>query len=815
MAANNTSFTYKDSDGRDVRLGKILNKGGAAGIIYNVSRKPKLVAKIFKTPTDQLHLFIKEMVGDYKNGRINIELTWVDNNKTNLGTWPVELLYDEHEVFKGYLMPKAQGIELQKVIYSSNNYPKYKHFTKVKNKLILAHRLAVVFSNFYKSGNYTNGDVKPQNIFVDELGFPMILDLDNLTIHKGSRKLVNLEKNPGTPNYQAHDYKDDIYTDYFSIAVIFYELIFGIHPYTGSAKDNNIVETQTMINHRMFVHGRKKSFFFMIPHPHVSFETAINKKIQTLFHRAFDLDNPTKRPNMEEWSIAFFEFIQSQKTFKKTYQPNLKNIKPKRKKTYSGNSSSGIFSATGTGGYKSKPSPVFNQKKFDEIRLEFVCVRFFLILFVGYYCIYMQTQWVYLFVSFIVFLIYYNSLNKRSIKHFGMSWSDVSKKNKFIKSNKSQNHLLLTTILFLSLAATVGMVVLYYPKYSDVSWLFYFGFIASITVIISYFIFRAIKKRSLVTIYLIICVGTCWFEYEQIKPPSNLKQLYACKCLYDGPGFAETSDARRQFFDDLTIEDQWLRRKCSEVFNPSWSDGSIDEIIQGGKIAVEEARFIANYFLGCTAPLKPVTDYNNSNIEEMPAATEEREEVAFHDNSNVKPFPDAVEETDSDLLSFEEFKRNNIILEKDLVLKGGYWIHSSRGWNYSDSVIVIGESANLKRNYFIPKGSEYYTEEGISFPSTDGFGYHEARRDIYLNIDTDGYRQIEDALDENWTLSRLGLGDEIITKGNIIKFRDEETEYGVFFIQNTPKAFRDYKYSGVKEESFVLQKNLQIIFQGP
>jgi len=208
--------------------------------------------------------------------------------------------------------------------------------------------------------------------------------------------------------------------------------------------------------------------------------------------------------------------------------------------------------------------------------------------------------------------------------------------------------------------------------------------------------------------------------------------------------------------------------------------------------AIEEARYIVKNY-GCPGIGDISQGENNPKIEDV-YASESRGQIS------------------SDLISLEKFKEDNIIVEKDLVLKGGNIVYPSKGRNHSESLIVISESPNLNRSYFVPKGSSYYTQQGLSIKSTKGFGENEAIRDIYLSIDGDGYSQIKEEKNQNWTLTRLGLGDKIIVKGSDVKFRNEDTEYGVYFIQNTQQAFENYKLKAVKEEAFVTKENFDIIF---
>ncbi len=335
--------------------------GGAAGKIYNVKGQPKLVAKIFKKKQSKNDSDrIREMVNDYKAGNVKLDLVWENNYKTKLGTWPIDILSDQRGNVIGYLMPKANGIELLEI--TENNFrknPNYKSFSNTKNKFILCHRLAVVFSNFYKDGFYSNGDIKPQNIFIDIKGYPMILDLDNVTIKK-KNKILKPKFVQFTPEYMAHDWNGDIYSDYFSIAVIFYELMFGIKPYVGSLKSGKLPRIKEKIDHRYFVHGRKKREFSVIPKPHDAFNT-LPSNLQTLFHKAFDLDDKTKRPNMKEWSQAFYQYLINKKTITPTYQPNVKTTKKKRS-TRKKKSTGTLFTPKTTSATVQKPSGKLSKK---------------------------------------------------------------------------------------------------------------------------------------------------------------------------------------------------------------------------------------------------------------------------------------------------------------------------------------------------------------------------------------------------------------------------------------------------------------------
>ena len=99
LATNRNQIYNSLLTGKTVKLTDQIGKGGA-GSIHKVSRKRSVVAKILFRPTKDTELRIKEMVKDYQNGKINLDLNWKNNIKTKLGTWPIELLYDDQKKFK-------------------------------------------------------------------------------------------------------------------------------------------------------------------------------------------------------------------------------------------------------------------------------------------------------------------------------------------------------------------------------------------------------------------------------------------------------------------------------------------------------------------------------------------------------------------------------------------------------------------------------------------------------------------------------------------------------------------------------------------
>ena len=748
--ANNLKQTYYISNGKTIKTSGLIHKGGAAGSIHKVYRKPKLVAKIFFNPTKDLELRIKEMVKDYQNGKIKLELEWANKIKTNLGTWPIELLYDNKKKFKGYVMPKANGIELQNI--SSNRfdkYPKYKEFSTLRNKLILCQRLAVVFSNFYKSGNYSNGDIKPQNIYVDDKGYPMILDLDNLTINNKAPK----SKNPGTPGYKAHDYKDDIYTDYFSIAIIFYELIFAIHPYVGSSKNNKIVTKQDFINHRMFAHGRKKKNFHIIPPPHDAFNKVINKEIQILFHQAFDLDDPKKRPNMEIWAKTLLNFIFSRSEHKDTdtYKPNQKAPPPPRRKTTKKGTRGTLFPrppkpkprGKTTAPYATPQSHPALHKKYIRHYVISIFIMVFCIIYGGVDSgdVFSATVG-----SFGIWCLYYYLYwKKKVVKAFGPQWQQYFTLGAIFKIKKTKANNLKKSVL---------------------------DYLASFAVLIlSIWVFN--DSNSVENDLLYDFIDDDILEiYVPILMIINIVYFWPVRYLYK---------VSNKFFSKILIAIRFL-----------------SSII-----------LLLLYLIAAFNLLVKENNYNDF-VDQYVSTVEEAYDKIIDPNQEI-----TTQKYNTSFDAFMDFKKSHKVIHKDLIYKGGL-IDYRKGWNSTDSLIIIEKSENIKKHYFIKKGTSYETRDGISFNSTQGYGWTSAKRKIYLDIDEYGMEQIRDKGGwQTWQVRRLGLGDEIIVSGSDIKFNKEDNDFGVYFIENNIESFKRYISNNSFEEEFISESSLNKIFKKP
>lgn len=266
-------------------------------------------------------------------------------SKSHIVCWVREVIYDKGE-FVGFLMPMAfaQSIQLYELctpkIRNSINSIWSKKFDRnskegIVARLKLCTNIAVAIQTIHSLNNYVLVDLKPQNILVTPDGKISLIDCDSIQIYQNGKLLYRsaVATQEYTPPEASRLNKDKINQswDYFSLAIVFYELIFGIHPYTasfkGKYKDANSIDLK--IKNGLFVHGNKKGHISVLPSLHENFHI-IPKSLRKLFDRAFTNGhkNPRTRPSVSEWGSAIFKEISSN-TPKKKFNTNIASSKNK------------------------------------------------------------------------------------------------------------------------------------------------------------------------------------------------------------------------------------------------------------------------------------------------------------------------------------------------------------------------------------------------------------------------------------------------------------------------------------------------------
>jgi len=234
--------------------------------------------------------------------------------------WPQELLFDKNKQFVGFLMPWVAGEKLE--LLSLPKLPK-KHSLiwndfdfdvdlKLKKRLDLCYKIASSIQSIHQTERYTLIDLKPDNIMVSPDGKVALVDLDSVEVVENGETLYDAPV--ATPEYtppdsylenNAVDPTQEDPWDRFGMAVIFYKLLLGIHPYAASAKApyEQYTSLYQKIEQGFYVHNPKiRQQLLAVPERHERYQK-LPIAIQQLFERCFinGHHKPYARPSAEEW----------------------------------------------------------------------------------------------------------------------------------------------------------------------------------------------------------------------------------------------------------------------------------------------------------------------------------------------------------------------------------------------------------------------------------------------------------------------------------------------------------------------------------
>jgi len=233
--------------------------------------------------------------------------------------WPSNTVYFSDNRFAGFLMPLAKGEKLETLCHSQlpknlgSDWQKFDRSNPnaLQLRLKLCFNISVALYQINSLRNYVLVDMKPENIMVQANGLISIIDIDSIEILQGGKVLYPAEV--ATPDYTPPEYYFGVKPgksairetwDHFSMAVIFYRILCGIHPFSGTCNPphHQINTHDALIQHGLFPHIRNGYHFRVVPPPHHTFKN-LNQQVQDLFVRCFDKGHsvPDYRPSAEEW----------------------------------------------------------------------------------------------------------------------------------------------------------------------------------------------------------------------------------------------------------------------------------------------------------------------------------------------------------------------------------------------------------------------------------------------------------------------------------------------------------------------------------
>lgn len=328
-------ITLKTSSGRTIKIEDTpFAKGGEGGVHKIISPSNSgLCAKIY---------FPKERNVQRKN---KIEYM-VNNSPPNLSSnnhiicWAKEAVYQGNE-FLGFTMSLAFNGSIQlyelctpklKAKLAQKWKAKYDRDNSVgiQSRLKLCTNLSAAIHSVHQFNNYVIVDLKPQNVLVTVDGKVSLIDCDSIQISSNGRVLFPARV--ATPEYvppegtRLNPSKNIVPQtwDRFSMAIMFYEVIFGLHPYAASfnGRYQNSTTLDSKIKDGLFVHGKNKSYVSVMPPLHNNF-SIIPNSLKQLFDRAFNRGHqmPYVRPSAEEWGKTIYQELRNGST---SFTPTIK-----------------------------------------------------------------------------------------------------------------------------------------------------------------------------------------------------------------------------------------------------------------------------------------------------------------------------------------------------------------------------------------------------------------------------------------------------------------------------------------------------------
>jgi DNA-binding helix-hairpin-helix protein with protein kinase domain len=286
---------YYTHSGKPIILGSRIAKGGE-GEVYNLENSDRCI-KIY-------HPNLRNRDREEKLKHMCSNLPTGNSHKMFRICWPEELVYSGSG-FVGFLMQKAYDdsimayhlcqVSIPNKLSSSwqQTYDRQSYNGTI-NRLKLTTNIAASIHHIHKSGNYVLADLKPQNILLTLDGKVSLIDLDSIQVSGNHDEIFKAPVS--TPEYTPPEAKYLIKNnhlistnwDIFSLGVIIYEVLCGIHPYAGTANPphDNLTTICDKIENNLTHINVGKGSFSALPQPHMNFYQ-FSSGLQSIFKQTF------------------------------------------------------------------------------------------------------------------------------------------------------------------------------------------------------------------------------------------------------------------------------------------------------------------------------------------------------------------------------------------------------------------------------------------------------------------------------------------------------------------------------------------------
>jgi len=231
--------------------------------------------------------------------------------------WPKSILKNAQGECVGFLMPEIKGGRELLDVYNPQRYQRQKLEVNWQFLHITAQNIASIIEAIHAAG-YVLGDIKPQNILVNNQALPSIIDTDSFQVRnpkngKIYRCLVGSEGYT-PPELSGEDFAQVEQTevhDRFRLAVIIYQLLFGGQtPFQGKwVGPGENPEPSELVRQGLWLYGTNS---LIQPVDRTIPLAIVALEIQQCFRRCLNDGHrvPNLRPSAQDWVRALKGAVQ-------------------------------------------------------------------------------------------------------------------------------------------------------------------------------------------------------------------------------------------------------------------------------------------------------------------------------------------------------------------------------------------------------------------------------------------------------------------------------------------------------------------------
>jgi DNA-binding helix-hairpin-helix protein with protein kinase domain len=288
-----------DADGREIRLGSVIGKGGE-GTVYGIASSSELVAKIYHKSLSADRAAKIQLMSSFSNGVVK-----------QVSAWPMGLLFSKSgRAPIGLLMPKIDNAKDIHKLYSPKS--RLTEFKKADWRFLVraCTNTARSFGAIHHTGCII-GDINEGSVLVATDATVKLIDCDSYqVIAQGKRYPCEVGVETFTPpELQGKNLREVVRStnhDDFGLAVMMFLLLFmGRHPFAGRFLGRGDMPIPKAISELRFAYSAMRADVQMDRPPHTPPLSIVGDEVAFLFERAFAKQMVQGgRPEPNEWVQA-------------------------------------------------------------------------------------------------------------------------------------------------------------------------------------------------------------------------------------------------------------------------------------------------------------------------------------------------------------------------------------------------------------------------------------------------------------------------------------------------------------------------------